>query len=743
MPARILLCLLVLSTVWSPAALAAAGNILFARGDVSIVAASGTQRPAEAGDTVNEGDHVLTGDASMTQIRLSDGALVSLRSHSDYQIQIQREEEGLLEQAGTLFRGWMRAVSGRIGAASPQKVSQRTPVATIGIRGTAYQVIHIPDGGLPGYDDTPPGTYIYLEEGGIEARTPAGNRFMSPGDVVWIPAGDMRPRPAPQQRGLFLGELDREQAEDRRALRRLLLEREREDARDRINDALNLLLDSAKTPRAGLGIFGFSGFPDKVRAVGSNVQTGNAGGVPVVTGLRMPSFFDGEVTQPERRLFANQGEAPVPSSVDGVTFNIGGGISWGTWADGTYSFTEDFGSGPSAVTTSGDWHYIYLSDALFDYQDLAALPLNGSFKYGYVGGTLLTNPNQPARDFSITDGEIVLDLGQMEMGVWLGVSDGEVSGRLEGADSVQDFYQSGIGLDDPDNFLFGNIQGVVSGAASGIGAMVSLDEGSTDIWYGTAAFQREGLYRYENVTALGFYYPSAAQQYLQPGVHVQTQGLGPNRRVTGLLIPGIAAQGIPDKVFQADEFAAPRFGTEGFHRITGAGGGTVSEVNWGVYDQADYTLVEGGSTVANPGDWHYMVANNTLSAGDLASIGLSGNATYNYVGGTGLSDGAGGSLAILNSSTIDVDFGTSQMDVALDTNNFNVSGQGNFTDFYSGGISLVDDPLEATVFGNINGRFVGPQAEGIISNIRVTDTNTSTDWNGTAAFQESGFAIGN
>jgi hypothetical protein len=163
-----------------------AGQILFARGAVSIVDASEAARGGSTGSVFYEGDRVVTGSNSIVQLRLSDGALTALRSNSDYQIQRQRFDEAadVYEQAGRLLSGWMRSVTGAIGARYPGNVSQGTSVATIGIRGTAYQIIHVPEEGLPEFPNLLPGTYVYLEEGQVEVSNQAGSRIVSPGQVV-------------------------------------------------------------------------------------------------------------------------------------------------------------------------------------------------------------------------------------------------------------------------------------------------------------------------------------------------------------------------------------------------------------------------------------------------------------------------------------------------------------------------------------------------------------------------------
>src|SRR5690554_3044520 len=197
-----LLCWLVSLPVY---AATEAGRILFARGTVSIVDGNDAARGGGTGSVFYEGDRVVTGNNSIVQLRLSDGALTALRSNSDYQVERQRfdEQEGIYEQAGKLLSGWMRSVTGTIGTRYPEKVSLGTSVATIGIRGTTYQIIHVPEQGLAEFPNLQPGSYVYLEEGQVEVSNEAGSRVIRPGQVVRIAAANVAPELTPALLSLF------------------------------------------------------------------------------------------------------------------------------------------------------------------------------------------------------------------------------------------------------------------------------------------------------------------------------------------------------------------------------------------------------------------------------------------------------------------------------------------------------------------------------------------------------------
>lgn len=142
-----------------------------------------------------------------------------------------------------------------------------------------------------------------------------------------------------------------------------------------------------------------------------------------------------------------------------------------------------------------------------------------------------------------------------------------------------------------------------------------------------------------------------------------------------------------------------------------------SEINWGRYDGYDVTL--------GPNDMGYAYVNYITATNVLVTVDdlpTTGSYTYNYVGGS--------TTWLESTSNLEVDFGTATMSVTLDTGggSWTASNQ-SVADFYGSGIALTDG---STGTGNINGRFVGTNAEGAIASFLL---NTDTyPMSGTAAF---------
>ncbi|GAB4089353.1 FecR family protein [Hydrogenophaga soli] len=120
---------------------ATAGRIQYAAGDVE--RSHGTVRESVVkGVTVDVGDAIITGLTGRAQILFSDGGLISLYPESRFNIQdygnaSAGESDRFQVQ---LYRGLMRVITGLIGKRAPTRYKVATPVATIGIRGSAFLV---------------------------------------------------------------------------------------------------------------------------------------------------------------------------------------------------------------------------------------------------------------------------------------------------------------------------------------------------------------------------------------------------------------------------------------------------------------------------------------------------------------------------------------------------------------------------------------------------------------------------
>ena len=210
-----------------------AGSTVLAVGSVMATAADGATRVLHDGDPIYSGDTLVTGDDGYADLDFEDGGRMLLRPGTDFQIQTYHFNPAAhgfalappaepvtytqaapsarsaspvppptalqpapalppasaappqAEQENAFFRlikGGFRAISGFIGHVDHQDYAVETPVATIGIRGTGYEVryctSHCPQGEK--------GLYTGVGTGAIAIRNQAGERIATAGHFGYI-----------------------------------------------------------------------------------------------------------------------------------------------------------------------------------------------------------------------------------------------------------------------------------------------------------------------------------------------------------------------------------------------------------------------------------------------------------------------------------------------------------------------------------------------------------------------------
>jgi hypothetical protein len=120
-----------------------AGRIIMARGDVQAIAEDGEVRDLKRRDSIFSHEIIKTGGASRVQIRFIDNALLALKENSELNIKAyvynevnEKDNQVLME----LVTGGFRTLTGKIGKGNKEAYKVNTPVASIGIRGTLYDV---------------------------------------------------------------------------------------------------------------------------------------------------------------------------------------------------------------------------------------------------------------------------------------------------------------------------------------------------------------------------------------------------------------------------------------------------------------------------------------------------------------------------------------------------------------------------------------------------------------------------
>lgn len=173
----------------------AAGHAGFIKGTVLARAAGGRARALAAGAPIYNGDSLVTGAAAYAVVAFRDRSRVTLLPNTEFRVDRLDFDEAAPDAGSGVFnllRGGLRAVSGLIGKHNQRAYQMRTPVATIGIRGTGYDLlcqgtcVNPEPTAAPGGD----GMYADVWQGAI---TVGEDHQVNEGDTVFLGNAGMQP----------------------------------------------------------------------------------------------------------------------------------------------------------------------------------------------------------------------------------------------------------------------------------------------------------------------------------------------------------------------------------------------------------------------------------------------------------------------------------------------------------------------------------------------------------------------
>lgn len=120
-----------------------AGKVIMSIGTVSLLR-DGKENPALRDTIVLAGDTIRTAASSNAQLRLKDGALMAIRPNSEFKVNsfhYTGKTDGTENTSLSLLKGGVRAVTGAIGRTNRDNFKVDAVVATIGIRGTGFNIV--------------------------------------------------------------------------------------------------------------------------------------------------------------------------------------------------------------------------------------------------------------------------------------------------------------------------------------------------------------------------------------------------------------------------------------------------------------------------------------------------------------------------------------------------------------------------------------------------------------------------
>ena len=188
-PAGIALVVAISGTVL-PSYAADVGTIQELSGTVNIIGADNRTRVAGPRESIQPGDTLQTAPRSEVLIKMADDSKVVLRQNTRFQItDFKFEQKPTDSSIVSILRGTARMISGLIGKNSPSQVAVRATTATIGIRGTDFEVSVVESDTA----EARAGVYNYVHDGGTNIRIAAGQSLDVRKDQTAFAPQNLRP----------------------------------------------------------------------------------------------------------------------------------------------------------------------------------------------------------------------------------------------------------------------------------------------------------------------------------------------------------------------------------------------------------------------------------------------------------------------------------------------------------------------------------------------------------------------
>lgn len=179
------------------------GEVLFVHGTVHSIDQQGSQRLLSRGDGIFAGDKIVTQPASSAQILMVDDGYFAIRPSSEVSIDEYRFEKKATDSVkASILKGGLRSITGTIGKKHKRNFSLKTPVATIGIRGTDMVIFYIlPELASPELGEA--GSYVSVNNGAGFIQTNVGELLVEKGKAAYAATLNTKPISILELPGIF------------------------------------------------------------------------------------------------------------------------------------------------------------------------------------------------------------------------------------------------------------------------------------------------------------------------------------------------------------------------------------------------------------------------------------------------------------------------------------------------------------------------------------------------------------
>lgn len=186
-----------------PVKLKKVGVVAENEGSVVAVDRRKVSRKLNKGDPVFLGDKVITGEDGYVRLKMVDEAVLDLRCFSIMVIEEYALNNTSRRSILNLLQGSLRKVTGQIGKLTEDVYELKTPVASVGVRGTEYALRVFQSKGCGGTLDADDGLYLEVIKGLVDVHNEAGREVIAKGETAYVPLPKSVPKKVKVKPGII------------------------------------------------------------------------------------------------------------------------------------------------------------------------------------------------------------------------------------------------------------------------------------------------------------------------------------------------------------------------------------------------------------------------------------------------------------------------------------------------------------------------------------------------------------
>lgn len=189
----------------------AVGQVVTIRGVSFVFAKNKRKRDLKVGSELYVGDRIFTGAKAFLRLNMIDDAKIDLRCNSEMVIEDYKLSNDGNRSVLNLIKGSLNKVTGSIGKLAEDVYEMKTPMATVGVRGTEYALRVLQSYGCDGsIDVNSRGMFVRVKQGGIDVKAKSKNQkvALNRGETAHLASQDARLKKIEAKSSVF-GDVDR------------------------------------------------------------------------------------------------------------------------------------------------------------------------------------------------------------------------------------------------------------------------------------------------------------------------------------------------------------------------------------------------------------------------------------------------------------------------------------------------------------------------------------------------------